>query len=49
MGRKITRTFNFVNSISVIFCCVMDDIQRGKTKVNCLKCMIKKCPYYLPI
>lgn len=44
MGRKITRTFTFVNSISVIFCCIVDDKHSGKTKVNCLKYIVKNVP-----
>lgn len=44
MGGKITGTFAFVNSISVIFCCT----HSGKTKVNCLKYIVKKCPYIFP-
>lgn len=44
MCRKMTRTFTFVNSISVLFCCVVDNIHSGKTKVNCLKYIVKYVP-----
>lgn len=38
---KLVKTFTFVNSISVTFCCIVDDIHSGKTKVNCLKYIVK--------
>lgn len=32
---------SLVNSISVTFCCIVDDIHSGKTKVNGLKYIVK--------
>lgn len=34
-------TFTSVNSISVIFYCIVDGIHSGETKVSCLKYIVK--------